>query len=1131
MHRVSRPVAPGDKLTAKSTTFAAMQCIACGESSQTPGADCTRCGRTVPGKCPECGFVNMQSVNFCGGCGRLLDAMEAKHPGPRGRTPEEREARPEFEKQHKDVTVLFADIRGSLEVIRGLEPENAQQILNGVLHQMIEAVHEYDGRVSQAHQVLGDGIVALFGAPDTHEDHAVRACLAALAMQKKVEMHNATPAIQKKGESQNKVILIRVGLHSGSVAVTDNDLGLKYRAVGETVHMAARMERNAPPGAIRASSATHDLVKGFISSNESGWVHVKGLKEPVKVFSIDSALTHNRFEVKRSRGLNPLVAREDELAILNEAFSAVERGAPHVVLVSGEAGIGKSRLVHEFLEGLGSRKTPVLQTVAVPYGQRPLFSTLREILRSILGIDADDRDDVAQGKLDAWLSVRDPAAAKHAAALRGLISLSAADRYREHQNPIARRREIFEAVDFIIDAHGKTGVRIMVLEDAHWSDNESLAWIGHLNNKPPAGCLVIVTCRTELELPRVDHTTRAPLENLSKQDTLKLVKHLVKDKPGNDDMYREIAERSGGNPLFVEESVSMFGEARLPKGDKFSVAPNIKGLIASRMDRLAPEVRTVLRCAAVIGDETDGVLLRATLRMDDERFREVCNLAVEAGTLLKEGKGRVRFRHLLFRDTLYQNMLPSLRRELHGHVVDAIEETYKENLDEHVDALAEHCYRAGRWSGAASYYRNACLRTQHRQAYRDAIRCFERGIEAHSQMPEGERSARLGVMLRLTVTAAMLPAGAVQRMLRILEEALVLIKELDDERQLCNIYNQLSTAYWMTSRHEEALRAGERAQDLAEKTGNGLGLIAARYNIGMAHHARGDFSQAHRQQQGVIDLIDRLDGTGEMKPFGWSVTPGVITRLVSASSLVFLGDFERAKLLFEQGIDLADQREHHYSRSIIREEYGFGLILQGRPGEAVRVLEPALDIAEENEVMTMLPACIGSLGHALALCGRSEEALALMTDRYEKEKVYRLGGNYAHNYLLFGLTTAHLHAGDVESARRYAHQAEEMTRDRGERAFHAFSLELLARTYMQHDPGNAMRHLEQALEISEACNMAPLRALCLGSLARASQLRGDEGDEARAETLRSEAARAWRELGAECAAGRAERGVCALTAE
>ncbi len=1138
-----------------------MQCLACGESSQTPGADCSRCGRVVQGKCPECGFANMQRVNFCGGCGRRLDAAEAKLPNPRGKTPEERvrEARPEFENEKKFVTVLFADIRGSLKVIHGLkdnqepeviresEPERAQQFLDGVLRLMIDAVHEYDGTVIQ---VLGDGIVALFGAPTAHEDHAVRACLAALAMKKKVERHNTAPSMQEKREGPGGGI--RVGLNSGHVAlrVIGNDLNVDYRAVGETTHVAARMEQTASPGEIRMSAATNRLAQGFISSNESGWVHVKGLQEPVEVFSVDSALTHNRFEAKLDQRLSPLFAREDKLAILNEAFSAVERGERRVVLVSGEAGIGKSRLVHEFLGGLRSRKNPVLQTVAAPYGQRPVFFTMTDILRRGLGIDAGDRDEVVQGKLDAWLGAQGPAAAAHEAAFRYLLSLPASGRREEHQGKTLRR-EIFDAVDFLV---GKAGVRIMVLEDVHWSDNESLAYLSHLNNKPPAGCLVIVTCRNELELPRLEDTTQVSLclEELSKQDTLALVKHLVEDKPGNDELYEEIAERSGGNPLYVEESVSMLGEARLPESDDFPVAPNIKGLIASRVDRLAPDARTVLRSAAVIGDRMDEALLRAALDMDDERFNEACRLAVESDTLVKEGEGRLRFRHLLLRDTVYQNMLPSLRRALHGNVVDAIEDLYKKDLGEYIESLARHYYMAERWLKAANHYLQACRRALHRQAYREAILCFERGIKAHSHLPAGTESVALGVELRLAAPAAMVPAGAVQRMLRILKEASVLAEKLADERHLRNIYNQLSTVYWMTSRHEEALSAGERARELAERTHNEPGRIAARYNIGMAHHARGDFPKALHLHQGVID---QLDEAREMRLFGWSVSPGVIARLVSASSLVFLGDFESAKSLFKEGIDRADKSGHHYSRSIILEEYGFGLILQGRPREAVEVLERALDIAEENDIQTMKPACIGSLGHALALCGRSEEALELMTDPYHKEKVYRLGGNYAHNYLLFGLATAHLHAGDAGRARTYAHQAEEMTRCHGERAFHAFSLELLARTCMQDDPGLAIHYLEQALKISEQLKLSSLRALCLGDLARAKGLlRGKkararellralfQGEIARAKgllrnkkaptrELRSDAARAWRELGAEQAAARAERGACALTAD
>ena len=369
-----------------------MQCPRCQADNREGRRFCAECGASLALPCSACGFSNEPGEKFCGGCGVPLTPVprtsEPRLSSPQSYMPKHLAeqvlaSRAALEGERKQVTVLFADMKGSLELLADRDPEEARQLLDPVLEHMMEAVHRYEGTVNQ---VMGDGIMALFGAPLAHEDHAVRACYAALAMQE--AMRHAAEEMRR---SQGLELQIRVGLNSGEVVVRaiGNDLHMDYSAVGQTTHLAARMEQLAPPGSIRLTAATLRLVEGLVRVNSLGPVPVKGLAEPVEVFElIGASAIRRRLQAATSRGLTRFVGRQTEIDALGQALARAGAGHGQVVALVGEPGVGKSRLVYEFVHSHRTRDWLTLESASVSYGKATPYFPVIDLLKNYCKIDA-----------------------------------------------------------------------------------------------------------------------------------------------------------------------------------------------------------------------------------------------------------------------------------------------------------------------------------------------------------------------------------------------------------------------------------------------------------------------------------------------------------------------------------------------------------------------------------------------------------------------------------------------------------------------------------------------------------------------------------------------------------------------
>src|SRR5262249_10764690 len=595
-----------------------------------------------------------------------------------------------------------------------------------------------------------------------------------------------------------------------------------------------------------------------------------------------------------------------------------------------------------------------------------------------------------------------------------------------------------------------------LLEDLHWFDNESLAFIEALMREPPVGKLLLLLTHR----PEFHHDWANPsafrlchLDPLSRESSLELIASLVGGHSALEIVRQELVERTYGNPFFIEESVRALADTRVlvgkpsayrlaDPGPSIYIPPSVESLIAARVDALPNRLKELLRAATVIGEEMLPDLLQSVLGLPEADFRTRLDAAQEMGILFEAEFFPLRvcrFRHSLIREVIYRGLLSSQRRELPARTAAALEPRFADRTDEPLDLLAAHSSEGQLWEKSVHYHLRACARAATRWANRDAVACLDRGLESLHHLAPGDDATRAGIDLRLSGLAPLLPLGNQERMVKLLREAERMAESIGDRRRLGAVYSQLATALWMASEHDRALEAAEKALALAQdQTGFPL-RKAALNNIAMVHHAHAEFARAIEIFRG---LVDEFGGELERKRFGWAGYPSVLCRMFLGSSLTMTGEFAAASRHFEDGVRIADELDHPYSRAIVREELGYCYLWLGQPRTAIGVLENALQISWQNDVHTMYPAICGRLALALSECGRAADAIDLAEDALARG-THRLGGRYALHFLLIGIGTAYLRAGRAKDALVPARRVEALTAAAHENAYHACSLFLL----------------------------------------------------------------------------------------
>jgi class 3 adenylate cyclase/tetratricopeptide (TPR) repeat protein len=792
-----------------------------------------------------------------------------------------------LEGERKQVTVLFADLKGSTELIRDLDPEAAQQLLDPALRHMMDAVHRFEGTVNQ---VLGDGIMALFGAPVAHEDHAVRACYAALAMQTTMRQY-----AEEVRRAHGLEIQARVGLNSGEVVVRaiGTDLHMDYSAVGQTTHLAARMEQLATPGSIRLTAATLRLAEGLIQVNALGPVPVRGLTEPVEVFElVGASAIRGRLQVSAARGFTRFVGRQQELMTLQQALERAGAGHGQVVALVGEAGVGKSRLTYEFVHSHHTQGWRVLESASVSYGKATPYFPVIDLLKRYCHIEDHDDTRTIRAKVTGQVLTLDPALQDAVPALLSLLDTLPDDSPFLKLDPPQRRQRTLDALKRVLLRESQVQPLLLVFEDLHWIDSETQALLDSLvESLPTARLSLLVNYRPEYQHGWGSKTyyTQLRLDPLPPVSADELLQVLLGDDASLKPLTQLLIARTEGNPFFLEESVrtlletgGLVGEPsayRLAQAlPTIQVPPTVQAVLAARIDRLPPDEKRLLQTAAVIGTEVPLPLLQAIAEFpEDAVHRSLTHL--QAAEFLYEARlfpeHEYTFRHALTHEVAYGGLLQERRRMLHARIVEALEVFAGEQVADQGERLAHHALRGEVWDKALTYCRQAGEKIMARSAHREAVGYFEQALSAFAHLPETRDTREQAIDLRLALRTALIPSGDFGRVLAVLHEAETLATALDDPRRLGQVFRFLSANFRNMGVYDQAIAAAQRTLALAIAGGNVLLHALANFHLGLAYQAQGDYRRA---SDCFGQTMTSFDGAQHREGFGAVFLPSVNSR-------------------------------------------------------------------------------------------------------------------------------------------------------------------------------------------------------------------------------------------------------------
>jgi class 3 adenylate cyclase/predicted ATPase len=944
-----------------------MQCPRCHAENREGRRFCGECGLSFASTCSSCGFLNEGSEKFCGGCGRSLTPAptlaEPKFGSPQSYTPKHLAekiltSKAALEGERKQVTVLFADLKGSMELLADRDPEEARKLLDPVLEHMMEAVHRYEGTVNQ---VMGDGIMALFGAPLAHEDHAVRACYAALRMQGSVAQY-----AEGVFRSHGVPVQIRVGLNSGEVVVRaiGSDLHMDYTAVGQTTHLAARMEQMATPGTILLAPATLQLAEGYVQVAARGPVAVKGLADPVEVYALTGASAlRSRLHAAAARGFTQFVGRDAEIEQICRALALAHDGHGQLVAVVGEPGVGKSRLFYEFTHSHRTQEWLILEAGSVSYGKATSYLPVIDLLKAYFKVHDRETHREIREKVTGKLLTLDRTLEPTLPALLSLLDVPVEDAQWQALDPPQRRGRTLDAVKRLLLRESQMQPLIVIFEDLHWIDGETGALLDGLTDSlPTARFLLLVNYRPgyQHEWGSRTYYTQIRLDPLPPESADELLLWLLGTDTSVEPLKPVLIARTGGNPLFLEESVRTLVETNALVGergayqlvrplDTIDVPATVQAILASRIDRLDSQDKQLLQTASVVGKDVPFALLLAIAELPEEDLRRGLAHLQTAEFLYETSlfpELEYTFKHALTHEVAYGSILHERRRALHARIVETIEKSYAAQISEHVERLGYHALRAESWDRAIAYLRQAGLKAAARSANVEAIDHLTKGLAALKHIPDGPDRVRLELDLQIALGPVLMTTkgyGAPE-----VERAYARARELcrrgGEDPELFAVLHGLWLHYWVRGEIPAVLDLAQQLHDLAHRAGDRALRLVASDVMGEVAVYLGDFTAARSHMEQCVSLYDPSQHRSLGLRYG-GYDPGMAARAIGAHALWCLGFPDQALAWSRGAVALARDLSHPTTLAFALGHAGILHYLRREPRLTLEVAEEALALS------------------------------------------------------------------------------------------------------------------------------------------------------------------------------------------
>ena len=1010
-----------------------MKCQKCQFENPEGLKFCVECGNKLEIICSNCGFANAPNFKFCGECGNDLTLSPEPAPKdlsfdekldkiqrylPKGLTEKILSQRDRIEGERRYVTVMFCDMEGFTSMVEKLGPEEAYSIMDEVYEILIHKVHDYEGTVNE---MTGDGVMALFGAPIALEDAPERAVRSSLAIHREISRFNDN----FKGDADQLLpFRMRIGLHCGPVVVgtLGNTLRVEFKAVGDTVNLASRMEGLAEPGTTYVTDEIFRRTEGLFRFEALGEKQIKGKDRPVRTYRVIAPRAkRTRFDIRAKRGITPFVGRQRELELLLEAFERTAADSGQAMSIVAEAGVGKSRLLYEFKKAVTNDDVILLQGQCSSYGQNTPYFTVIDILKDNFRIMREDSPEGILEKIKKGLKNIDADPDQTLPYILDLFSLQNGFDTRKDIDPEVKRRRTFEALREITLKGSQAKPLVMVVEDLHWIDKTSEETIRFLvEHIAGAKVFLIFTFRPGYLPPwgGKSYYGQIHLNRLSKKECLEIIKALLNAEAVDEDIAKLLLDKAEGVPLFAEEFTRSLKEAgdvidedgrcRL-KADSASIRipGTIHDVLMARVDRLPEDAREILLAGAVIGREFSWDLIEEITGTPEKELLSRLSVLKESEIILERGifpRVNYIFHHAMTQELLYDSMLPAKLKEHHNTIGQAVERLYPDHLEEHAPVLALHFTKGGESEKGYRYHDLAGDRAAASYANREAMEHFREAWALIGDDPQNldVKNERLNTVVKLA--EVMEPLGEFEPTLELLEKILKDSTGAEDPSRYDRIHYWMGNTLGNLGRYDDARKHLFRCLELSQASGNKETEGKTHEYLGQLDYMQGYYRRALDHAEASVRCMREIVNPSLL---AWSlVTKGLI-----------LSHFEREDYYRRFLKETAGPIERSGNDRIQCWFFVPGSIFLnyiGQYEESERIALEGVELAEKigEGILSMFQFC--AAGRAALYAGKTEYALDLLqrgTDKGEKVG-HPLGLALIRTYLAEAL----LRSGRVEEA-------------------------------------------------------------------------------------------------------------------
>ena len=1054
-----------------------MKCPKCQAENPDDAKFCIECSIPMEFHCPNCGAITPARGKFCKECAYDLRKPKETHPKdlsfeekldkiqrylPKGLTEKILSQRDRIEGERKQVTVMFCDMEGFTHLSERLGPEEAYSIMDEVYEILIHKVHDYEGTVNE---MTGDGIVALFGAPIALEDAPQRAIRSAYAIHREMVRFNDTMRQQSAGTPPVKM---RVGIHTGPVVVgtLGNNLRVEFKAVGDTVNLASRMESLAEPGSTYVTEETFKFAEGFFRFESLGKKTIKGKEKPVEVYRVIAPSTRRtRFDVSAERGLTPFVGRERELELLLDGFERSKEGRGQAISVMSEAGVGKSRLLYEFIKSIGSDDVTILEGKCLSYSRGVAYHPVIDILKANFDIREGDGNFEIREKIKKGLKILGTDEASTLPYLLELLAVKDSGIDEIPMSPEERKHRIIEALNRIVLKGSEIRHLIMAIEDLHWIDKSSEeSFKSLLESIPGARVLLLFTYR-----PEYVHTwgaksyhSQVMVNRLSNRESIMMVSHLLGSEELDRDLEEFILEKTEGIPFFIEELLKSLKDLKIieRKDSRYRIAKDIEEMtipstiqdvIMARIDSLAEGGKALLQTVSAVGREVSYDLIKRITNTPEQELLSNLSVLKDSELLYERGiypQSTYLFKHALTQEVAYNGLLLKRRKDIHEKIGEAIEALYLDRLEEHYELLAYHYGRSTNTDKAVKYLERANQKAAKLNAMEEAKAYFDEAIELLDTLPETEvnRQRRISLVVKQGMVSFLLFKSP--EYYDLLSRYEPMARGLGNPELLGAFYARLGHCEYSFGKYDQAIKTLSKAAEFSEGSGNIEEAGYAYLFLEFSHFDRGDFERALALKEDVLRTMEQHFN------LRWH------TYALSIASRAYgcLGRWNEAVEEAEMALRVAEEWSDNSLISFVAMNLSIAYTWKGDLDRAVEYGELAVQKAP-----TPADKAWGqrSLGWALCRAGEPTKGIELLSGVLS---IFR-AGRFTNSEipLMCFLGEGYWLAGEEDKARQTLEKGLEMAEHCGYRYYVGFAHRLLGEIDLKTNPTQAASHFEKSI--------------------------------------------------------------------